>query len=222
MPWRGFMNFGERWTLEESDESLPVPIMRNRETEENLEGWLIDPETFPWHALPFPKQKKNFYSRAGVIESHHIASRVLNITLIITNCHRNNKRWGETSFPYKFRISLCSFLSSNIRKSSLYQANEASTVWVYCCLGLKKKFLMSKLDDLLGKKKEVVPILDLSKTVVHSKDEYKKLSERVPDYKMRPIKVNYLKFYCFYHFSIFFSMDVQCPYSFNSGSARRC
>lgn len=49
---------------------------------------------------------------------------------------------------------------------------------------------MSKLDDLLGKKKEVVPILDLSKTIVHSKDEYKRLSERVPDYKMRPIKVN--------------------------------
>lgn len=49
---------------------------------------------------------------------------------------------------------------------------------------------MSKLDDLLGKKKEVVPILDLSKTIVHSKDEYKRLCERVPDYKMRPIKVN--------------------------------
>lgn len=49
---------------------------------------------------------------------------------------------------------------------------------------------MSKLEDLLGKKKEVVPILDLSKTVVNSKEEYKKLSEKVPDYKMRPIKVS--------------------------------
>lgn len=48
---------------------------------------------------------------------------------------------------------------------------------------------MSKLDDLLGKKKEVVPVLDLSKTIINSKDEYKKLSEKVPDYKMRPIKV---------------------------------
>lgn len=48
---------------------------------------------------------------------------------------------------------------------------------------------MSKLEDLLGKKKEVVPVLDLSKTIVNSKEEYKRLSEKVPDYKMRPIKV---------------------------------
>lgn len=50
---------------------------------------------------------------------------------------------------------------------------------------------MSKLDDLLGKKKEIVPILDLSKTIVHTKEEYKRLSEKVPDYKMRPIKVSH-------------------------------
>lgn len=49
---------------------------------------------------------------------------------------------------------------------------------------------MSKLEDLLGKKKEVVPVLDLSKMVANSKDEYKRLSEKVPDYKMRPIKVS--------------------------------
>lgn len=49
---------------------------------------------------------------------------------------------------------------------------------------------MSKLEDLLGKKKEVVPVLDLSKTIVNSKEEYKRLSEKVPDYKMRPIKVS--------------------------------
>lgn len=48
---------------------------------------------------------------------------------------------------------------------------------------------MSKLDDLLGKKKEVVPVLDLSKTICHSKEDYKRLCEKVPDYKMRPIKV---------------------------------
>lgn len=49
---------------------------------------------------------------------------------------------------------------------------------------------MSKLDDLLGKKKEIVPILDLSKSIIHTKDEYKRLFEKVPDYKMRPIKVS--------------------------------
>lgn len=51
---------------------------------------------------------------------------------------------------------------------------------------------MSKLEDLLGKKKEVVPILDLSKTILNTKDEYKRISEKVPDYKMRPIKVGSL------------------------------
>lgn len=51
---------------------------------------------------------------------------------------------------------------------------------------------MSKLEDLLGKKKEIVPVLDLSKTIVNSKEEYKRLSEKVPDYKMRPIKVSAL------------------------------
>lgn len=50
---------------------------------------------------------------------------------------------------------------------------------------------MSKLDDMLGKKKEVVPVLDLSKTVAHTKEEYKRLLEKVPDFKMRPIKVCY-------------------------------
>lgn len=48
---------------------------------------------------------------------------------------------------------------------------------------------MSKLDDLLGKKKEIIPVLDLSKTIAHTKDEFKRLMEKVPDYKMRPIKV---------------------------------
>lgn len=48
---------------------------------------------------------------------------------------------------------------------------------------------MSKLDDLFGKKKEVIPVLDLSKSTANSKEEFKRLLEKVPDYKMRPIKV---------------------------------
>lgn len=49
---------------------------------------------------------------------------------------------------------------------------------------------MSKLDDFFGKKKDAVaPVLDLSKSTVNSKEEYKRLMEKVPDYKMRPIKV---------------------------------
>lgn len=48
---------------------------------------------------------------------------------------------------------------------------------------------MSRLDDVFGKKKEPVPILDLSKATATSKEEFKRLMEKVPDYKMRAIKV---------------------------------
>ncbi|XP_059619984.1 uncharacterized protein LOC132263973 [Phlebotomus argentipes] len=48
---------------------------------------------------------------------------------------------------------------------------------------------MSRLDDLFGKKRDVVPVLDLSKQIVTSRDDFKRLLEKVPDYKMRPIKV---------------------------------
>ncbi|XP_055385915.1 uncharacterized protein LOC129614956 [Condylostylus longicornis] len=48
---------------------------------------------------------------------------------------------------------------------------------------------MSKLEDILGKKKTVVPVLDLSKSIIQSKEEFKRLMEKVPDYKMRPVKV---------------------------------
>ncbi|XP_055592922.1 uncharacterized protein LOC129747481 [Uranotaenia lowii] len=45
------------------------------------------------------------------------------------------------------------------------------------------------MDDLFGKKKEVVPILDLSRVTAMTREEFKKMFEKVPDYKMRPIKV---------------------------------
>ncbi|XP_014101416.1 uncharacterized protein [Bactrocera oleae] len=48
---------------------------------------------------------------------------------------------------------------------------------------------MSKLEDILAKKKTVVPVLDLSKNIAQTKEEFKRLMEKVPDYKMRPIKV---------------------------------
>lgn len=48
---------------------------------------------------------------------------------------------------------------------------------------------MSNLDDLLGKKKTVVSVLDLSRNIVQSSEEFKRLMEKVPEYKMRPIKV---------------------------------
>ncbi|XP_001845906.2 uncharacterized protein LOC6035781 [Culex quinquefasciatus] len=45
------------------------------------------------------------------------------------------------------------------------------------------------MDDLFGKKKEVVPILDLSRSTATTREEFKKMYEKVPDYKTRPIKV---------------------------------
>jgi len=46
-----------------------------------------------------------------------------------------------------------------------------------------------KLDDLLSKKKEVVQVLDLSKSIVTSDDEYRRLMEKVPEFKTKPEKV---------------------------------
>lgn len=48
---------------------------------------------------------------------------------------------------------------------------------------------MAKLDDFLTKKKEVTPILDLSKSHANTKDEFKRLLEKVPDFKIKPEKV---------------------------------
>ncbi|XP_039285554.1 micronuclear linker histone polyprotein-like [Nilaparvata lugens] len=46
-----------------------------------------------------------------------------------------------------------------------------------------------KLDDFLSKKKEVAPILDLSKCTANSKEELKKLLEKVPEFRTRPEKI---------------------------------
>lgn len=48
---------------------------------------------------------------------------------------------------------------------------------------------MSKFEDLFGKKKEAVPVLDLSKSTANTKEDFKRLMERVPDFKTRPVKV---------------------------------
>lgn len=50
---------------------------------------------------------------------------------------------------------------------------------------------MAKLDDFLTKKKESVPVLDLSNATanVSSQEEFRRLAEKIPDVKMRPEKV---------------------------------
>lgn len=49
---------------------------------------------------------------------------------------------------------------------------------------------MAKFDDFLGKKKESAPILDLSQATCGSKEELRRLLEKVPDFKIKPEKVN--------------------------------
>ncbi|CAH0381604.1 unnamed protein product [Bemisia tabaci] len=46
-----------------------------------------------------------------------------------------------------------------------------------------------KLDDFLTKKKEPAQILDLSKATANSKEELRRLIEKIPEYKIKPEKV---------------------------------
>jgi hypothetical protein len=46
-----------------------------------------------------------------------------------------------------------------------------------------------KLDDLFAKKKEAPQVLDLSRSTVQSNEEFHRLLDKVPEYKIRPEKV---------------------------------
>ncbi|KAL4702593.1 hypothetical protein ACJJTC_016069 [Scirpophaga incertulas] len=48
---------------------------------------------------------------------------------------------------------------------------------------------MSKLDDIFDKKKDEAPMLDLSKTIINTAEEYRAVMDKVPDFKTRPEKV---------------------------------
>lgn len=45
-------------------------------------------------------------------------------------------------------------------------------------------------DDIFDKKKDDAPMLDLSKTVINTAEEYRAVLDKVPDFKTRPEKVN--------------------------------
>lgn len=47
-------------------------------------------------------------------------------------------------------------------------------------------------DDIFDKKKDEAPILDLSKTVINTAEEYRAVLDKVPDFKTRPEKVTNL------------------------------
>jgi len=47
-----------------------------------------------------------------------------------------------------------------------------------------------KLDDLFGKKKEPPQVLDLSQSIVQTEEEFHRLLDKVPEYKIRPEKVS--------------------------------
>lgn len=44
-------------------------------------------------------------------------------------------------------------------------------------------------DDIFDKKKDEAPMLDLSKTVINTAEEYRAVLDKVPDFKTRPEKV---------------------------------
>lgn len=46
-----------------------------------------------------------------------------------------------------------------------------------------------KLDDFLSKKKEAAPVLDLRHATASSKEELKKILDKIPEFKIRPEKV---------------------------------
>lgn len=48
---------------------------------------------------------------------------------------------------------------------------------------------MSKIDDLFDKKKDEAPMLDLSKTVINTAEDFRAVLDKVPDFKTRPEKV---------------------------------
>lgn len=52
------------------------------------------------------------------------------------------------------------------------------------------EFKMSQIDDLFDKKKDEAPMLDLSKTVINTAEEFRAVLDKVPDFKTRPEKVN--------------------------------
>lgn len=58
---------------------------------------------------------------------------------------------------------------------------------------------MSKLDDFFDKKKDEAPMLDLSKTVINTAEEYRAVLDKVPDFKTRPEKVNQAKIKLIYY-----------------------
>ncbi|XP_047504238.1 uncharacterized protein LOC125049152 [Pieris napi] len=49
--------------------------------------------------------------------------------------------------------------------------------------------MTSKLDDLFDKKKDEAPMLDLSKVVINTAEEYRAVLDKVPEFKTRPEKV---------------------------------
>lgn len=55
---------------------------------------------------------------------------------------------------------------------------------------LFKRIRRNMADDLFDKKKDEAPILDLSKTVINTAEEYRAVLDKVPDFKTRPEKVS--------------------------------
>lgn len=79
-------------------------------------------------------------------------------------------------------------VSKEGNKTKLYQYNlyfkKDTAYYSRYCLLLKMS------DDIFDKKKDDAPMLDLSKTVINTAEEYRAVLDKVPDFKTRPEKVN--------------------------------
>uniref|UniRef100_A0A0K8SEZ6 Uncharacterized protein n=1 Tax=Lygus hesperus TaxID=30085 RepID=A0A0K8SEZ6_LYGHE len=71
----------------------------------------------------------------------------------------------------------------------LVQARAMKQIKVLPLNRIEESRMALKLDDLIGKKKEVAQVLDLSKATANNADEFKKLMEKVPEFKIKPEKL---------------------------------
>ncbi|KAF6202909.1 hypothetical protein GE061_003316 [Apolygus lucorum] len=71
----------------------------------------------------------------------------------------------------------------------LVQARAMKQIKVLPLNRIEESRMALKLDDLIGKKKEVAQVLDLSKATANNAEEFKKLMEKVPEFKIKPEKL---------------------------------
>lgn len=81
-------------------------------------------------------------------------------------------------------------VSKEGNKTKLYQYNLYFNLKKDTAYYSRYCLLLKMSDDIFDKKKDDAPMLDLSKTVINTAEEYRAVLDKVPDFKTRPEKVN--------------------------------